>query len=185
VTEPGIGRIVVTGSECTGKTTLAAALAEHYALTWLREQSRVYAETVARPLTAFDVEPIARAQLAAEDEAMAAATAAGDRWIVLDTDLVSTVVYARHYYGGCPPWIVDEARARLAQRYLLCGIDVPWRPDSVRDRPVAREEMHESFRRSFDEFGVRPCAVRGLGPQRLAAALKCVTGTAQGHLDVG
>ena len=46
--------------------------------------------------------------------------------MLLDTDLVSTVVYSRHYYGDCPAWIEAAAVRRLADLYLLHDIDVPW-----------------------------------------------------------
>lgn len=169
-------RIVVTGSECTGKTTLARDLAAHLGVAWVPEEARRYAERVARLLTADDVEPIARAQREAEDAAIAAAGTRGDAWLVLDTDLVSTVVYARHYYGSCPDWIVREAKARVGEAYLLCDIDLPWVGDTVRDRPLAREEMHESFRLALREVGIRPCLVQGSGDARLAAAVDCLPG---------
>jgi NadR type nicotinamide-nucleotide adenylyltransferase len=170
----GPRRIVVTGSECTGKTTLARDLAARFGVSWVPEQSRAYAEAVSRELTVHDVEPIATAQLIAEDAGLADAYRRGDRCILLDTDLVSTVVYARHYYGTCPPWIVAEARARHADLYLLCDIDVPWEGDSVRDRPLAREELHELFRSTLVEFGARPCVVHGLGPERMVSAFACI-----------
>jgi nicotinamide riboside kinase len=166
--------VVVTGSECTGKTTLARELAQHFGVAWVPEQSRSYAESGDRERVVRDVEPIATAQRAAEDAGLELARARGHDCLVYDTDLVSTVVYARHYYGSCPPWIVAEARARRADLYLLCDIDVPWEGDGVRDRPLAREAIHELFRSALLEFGARPCVVRGLGPGRLAAALACV-----------
>lgn len=169
-------RIVVTGSECTGKTTLARDLAAHLGVAWVPEEARRYAERVARMLTADDVEPIARAQRDAEDAAFDSARARGNAWLVLDTDLVSTVVYARHYYGSCPDWIVREAKARVGDAYLLCDIDLPWVGDSVRDRPLARDEMQESFRLTLRAFGVRPCLVQGTGDARLAAAVDCLPG---------
>jgi len=136
---------VVTGGECTGKTTLAAHLAARFAVPWLPEASRLRAEEVARgegrELAAGDVEPIARLHCAAED----VAAASGPRALLLDADLLSTVVYARHYYGSCPAWIEAEARRRLADLYLLHAPDVPWIADGVRNRPSERAEIHRSF----------------------------------------
>jgi NadR type nicotinamide-nucleotide adenylyltransferase len=174
VTAPSVTRIVVTGSESTGKTTLARDLAGHFSVLWVREQAREYAERVRRSLTAEDVSPIASEQIAAEDAAMTEANHRGDRWLVLDTDLVSTVVYARHYYGSCPSWIEAEARARLAELYLVADIDIEWQPDSVRDRPAARDELDQAFRNVLREFGARSCHVRGHGELRLASALHCI-----------
>src|SRR5690349_1745753 len=115
---PHVSRIVVTGSESTGKTTLAQQLAAHFNAIWVAEQARTYAERETRPLTAEDVAPIASEQIAAEDAALIEAGHRKVHWMFLDTDLLSTVVYARHYYGACPAWIEAEAKARLGELYL-------------------------------------------------------------------
>ena len=65
---------------------------------------------------------------------------------MLDTDLLSTVIYSRHYYRMVPAWVERQERARRADLYLLCDIDVPWIPDGIRDRPANREEMFALFR---------------------------------------
>lgn len=163
-------KIVVTGGECTGKTTLAAALATALGTDWAAEYARVHAEHVARPLGAEDVEPIARGQIAVEDDAVAAAAAAGAPVVVLDTDLISTVVYARHYYGACPAWVEEAARTRRGDLYLLCRPDLPWAPDGVRDRPTEREAMEANFAEALREFGAVVSVVAGTGPERLASA---------------
>jgi NadR type nicotinamide-nucleotide adenylyltransferase len=161
-------RLVVTGSEGTGKTTLSLQLAERLEGRCVGEYARTYAERAARPLTAEDVEPIARGQMAAED----AAAHGGPALLVLDTDLVSTVAYARHYYGACPAWIVDEAARRLGDLYLLCDTDVPWVADGVRDRPLERSRIHERFRETLRELGARVVEVRGTPDERLTTGVE-------------
>src|SRR5437879_678808 len=85
---------------------------------------------------AVDVVAIARAVIAAEEEAVSRA----DRLLILDTDLLSTVVYSRAYYGECPPWVEAAARERRAHLYLLHHPDVPWVADGLyRDVPDRRE----------------------------------------------
>ena len=159
-------RVVVTGSECTGKTTLAQAIAERFRAPWVPESSRLQAEEIAlrenRELTLDDVQPIARRHIAAEGEALARA----DRLLVLDADLLSTVVYSRHYYGECAEWIEAAARERLADLYLFCRPDLPWIADGVRDRPVQREEIDALFRSRLDVTGARYVEVRGQGSDR-------------------
>ncbi|MCX6552682.1 MAG: AAA family ATPase, partial [Acidobacteria bacterium] len=91
--KPGI--VVVTGSECTGKTTMARELAARFHAPCSPEFVREYLDRKTTELDASDVEPIARGQMRREDEAAAAATDLAIR----DTDLVSTVVYSHHYYG--------------------------------------------------------------------------------------
>lgn len=163
-------RVVVTGSECTGKTTLAQALAERFGAPWAPEFSRAYFEAKGTPLDASDVEPIARGQVAGED----AAGARARELLVLDTDLLSTAVYARHYYGSCPGWIEESARERRGDLYLLCVPDIPWEADGPRDRGEAREEMHGLFARALERLGAPTAVVSGTGEARLEAALVAV-----------
>src|SRR5688500_5377688 len=62
-------RVVLTGSECTGKTTLIADLARHYDALWVPEYARSYAAGKGAPLASGDVEPTAQGQIAGQDAA--------------------------------------------------------------------------------------------------------------------
>ena len=173
--------VTVTGSESTGKTTLAGDLARHFGTVWVPEYSRIYADekaaTTGLPLDASDVEPIARGQIALEDQGEAAAVRG---LVVRDTDLVSTTIYARHYYGSCPAWIDDAATRRRADLYLLCDIDVPWIPDAVRDSPHVRAHLHALFVRALDALGAPYVTIRGSWAERLAMAIAAVSALVDG-----
>jgi NadR type nicotinamide-nucleotide adenylyltransferase len=163
--------VVVTGSECTGKTTLAASLAGRYATAWSPEYVRAFVAEAGRAPRASDVEAIARGQIAGED----AAEKEASRLVVRDTDLVSTLVYARHYFGSCPAWIEQAARVRRGDLYLLCHPDVPWTADGLqRDRPESREQIHGVFGDTLASLGARVVAVRGSWDARHARAYAAV-----------
>ncbi|HET6700426.1 MAG TPA: ATP-binding protein [Gemmatimonadaceae bacterium] len=165
-----VRRVTVTGSESTGKTSLARGLAQRFRTLWVPEFSRAYAMQKAAALDASDVEPIAHGQMRLEDEVLARASGV----VILDTDLVSTVVYAEHYYGSCPPWVDDAARERLADLYLLCDIDAPWVADPVRDRPHARAEIHAAFTAQLERYGAPCVIIRGDWAMREASAVAAV-----------
>lgn len=169
-------RVVVTGPECTGKTTLARALATRLGAPWVPEASRAYAEARGGVLSAADVEPIA----SATRDALRSATAAGPAVLVADTDLVSTVVYARAYYGSCPAWVEEECKVQLGDLYLLCDTALPWEADGVRDRPAAddRAAMYDAFAETLRALGARVVPVTGTGPTRAARAIDAVLSAA-------
>ena len=166
---PGTFRIVVTGSECTGKSTVARQLADRYDAECVPEFVRQFAHTMGGRLQFSDHGPIARGQMGLEDEFLARANGL----LVHDTDLISTVVYCRHYFGRCPEWIEAAAADRRGDLYFLCDIDVPWVADGMRDRPERREEMHQLFVDAANEFETNWHLLSGDEPGRLerAAAL--------------
>src|SRR5207245_5515332 len=132
-------RVCVTGAESTGKSELAKELSRHFGAPLVPEYSREYA--LARPveLAYSDVGAIAHGQIESEDRVVAGV----EGLVILDTDLLSTVVYSRHHFGAVPDWLESAARARLAQLYLLLDIDVPrvWYP--VRDSRETRAQLRQ------------------------------------------
>jgi NadR type nicotinamide-nucleotide adenylyltransferase len=164
-------RVVVTGSECTGKTTLAKALANHYDTVLVPEHARQFVQDLGRAPEVSDVDAIARGQIASED----ALADAASKILIQDTDLLSTIVYSRHYYGDCPDWIEDALPERAADLYLLCDIDVPWLPDGdQRDRPDRREEMHHLFRQALLDRDLEFVDIRGSLDHRVNLAARAI-----------
>jgi NadR type nicotinamide-nucleotide adenylyltransferase len=173
---PQLIRVCLIGPECTGKTTLAEELSRHFDAPWVPEFARDYAERARRLLTFDDVEPIAKGQMALEDAAwergrLARIDTALPALLILDTDLISTVVYARHYYGRCPEWIEDEARKRKADLYFLTDIDLPWTSDGVRDTAAARAKLHGQFASALANYGANFATVSGDWEQRWKTAV--------------
>ncbi|MFO7692071.1 MAG: ATP-binding protein [Vicinamibacterales bacterium] len=163
--------VVVTGSECTGKTTLARELAARFAAPCSPEFSRAYLDRKGVPLVEADVEPIARGQIAGEDSALARAAGV----VIRDTDLISTVVYAHHYYGACPGWIERAAGHRLGDLYLLLHPDVPWLEEGLqRDRPAGRALLHDLFKHRLAALGARVVDITGDWPARRTLASEAV-----------
>jgi nicotinamide riboside kinase len=126
------------------------------------------------PLTIEDVEPIARGQLGLETSYR---ETAGERaTLIFDTDLLSTWVYAHHYYGAAPDWIDERLRRTSAAGalYLLCDTDLPWVEDPIRDRVAARQEIQARFRDQLIDRVLPFEALRGIGSDRLAAAIQAI-----------
>jgi NadR type nicotinamide-nucleotide adenylyltransferase len=163
-------RIVVTGSESTGKSTLAAEVAKHYGVEVVPEFVRSFAEQKGGVIEFSDHGVIARGQMALEDEYLSRAS----RLVVQDTDLLSTVVYCRHYFGRCPEWIETAAATRRPDLYLLCEIDVPWVADGVRDRGHMREEMQSLFEGAVKAAATPSALLGGTVEVRLTQAIRLI-----------
>jgi HTH-type transcriptional regulator, transcriptional repressor of NAD biosynthesis genes len=162
-------RVCLIGPHCTGKSTLAASLAAHFATQWVPEFAREYALRAGRPLTYDDVTPIGEGQLAAELRARPA-----NGLLILDTDLLSTAVYSQHYYGQCPPWIEQTARERLSDLYLLMDVDTPWIDDAARDSADARDALFARFGAALVAHAARFEVIRGDWQRRRDAAIAIV-----------
>lgn len=164
-------RVVVTGPECTGKTTLARSLAGHFGTVWVPEFVRQFVEELERSPELEDVDAIARGQLALEDSLADRAS----RLLVLDTDLLSTRIYSEHYFGDWPGWIDQAILERQAELYLLAEIDVPWVPDGAqRDRGDRREEMRDLFRHALLDRELAFVEIRGSEEARLQRAISFI-----------
>ena len=122
-------RVAILGPASSGKTTLAAALAERYGTVWVPEYLREFVDVQGRVPVAGDQFYIASTQRERED---AAARAAGG-YLFCDTAPLMTAVYSRHYFGG-----IDDGLARLADGHqgdyaltLVTAPDIPWVADGL------------------------------------------------------
>lgn len=162
-------RIVLTGPESTGKTWLTRLLGEQLGLPVSPEAAREVAEARGGALESGDIEEVARRQIELEERALAEARRRGAPLVLHDTDLVSTVVYGRHYNGACPAWIEREAAGRRADLYLLLLPDVPFTPEpGVRGDAADRAAQLPLFRAELARVGARFVEVGGDWAERAA-----------------
>jgi nicotinamide riboside kinase len=145
-------------------------MADHFHAPLSPEYVRAFAAERGGKLSFNDHGAIAKGQMAAEDAAVARAR----DLVILDTDLVSTVVYCDHYFGQTPAWIEEKAKERLADVYLLCAADIPWQPDGVRDRGDRRDEMDELFRARLRQYNALVVDIRGDRDARFQLAVNAI-----------
>jgi nicotinamide riboside kinase len=158
--EPSPLHIVFIGAECTGKTTLTAAVAHQFQAPWSSEFVRTHVERIRRPLTVEDLDPIARGQIAYED----AATAQAGH----DTNLLASIFYAGHYFHTRLSWVDSTFLTRPYHHYFLCQPDIPWEPDpGQREGPHVREALHHRFKATLEQYQVPFTPIGGSLNERL------------------
>ncbi|RFC44516.1 MAG: Nicotinamide riboside kinase [Verrucomicrobia bacterium] len=168
-------RVVVFGTESTGKTTLAQNLAAHFGAPWAPEFVREFWDVKAGKITAADLGTIALGQMANEDRAVAQA----GRLAILDTDLITCTLWDDVLFpGACPPWVRAEAeqRARGVALWLLCDTDIPFVPDPQRSFPDAagRARGCQLWREALEQRRLPFVEIRGDGQQRNRLAIEAV-----------
>ncbi len=160
-------RVVLIGPESTGKTRLATRLAAHYGVPWSVEHAREYVVSHPRPLGYADVDAIGRGEQAALEAAQKQSEAQGAGLVLHDTDLLSTLVYSRHYFDDCPAWIERAARERRGDLYLLHHPDVGWVADGhQREQPARRDELFQAFREALAVIEAVKADIRGSWEER-------------------
>jgi nicotinamide riboside kinase len=165
--------VCVTGPECSGKTTLAHALATELGAPLVAEAARAMLDAPAGPGTRYtraDVLAIARAQLEAET----AALVGGARVVVADTDLSVIRVWWEERYGTLDPWLASALGNLAPRRYLLALPDLPWVPDGLRESPYDRARLLERYRLVLTELGFPFAEIGGAGAVRFERALAVV-----------
>ncbi|MBL7473927.1 AAA family ATPase [Robertkochia sediminum] len=168
-------KVVLYGPESTGKTTLAKRLAEHYKTAWVPEFARDYLQEKwdreQKACERKDMIPIAVGQMESENELAKEA----DTVLILDTNLLVTMVYSEAYYDGyVDPLLEKYALESQYDLYLLTYIDTPWEPDDLRDRPDRREEMFDYFLNTLDTHGLPYEILKGDKEERFIKATNLI-----------
>ena len=122
-------KIITTGPESSGKTTLCKALFQHFNIPFTKEFARFYINKLEREYTQNDLLSIAKGQLESELNSQ-----------LLDTDLITIKIWSEYKYGNCDKWILTQIEKQKSEKrfYLLCKPDIPWQTDNQRENPNDR-----------------------------------------------
>jgi nicotinamide riboside kinase len=137
-------KIIVTGPESSGKTTLCKTLSEHFKISFTEEYAREYLNNVGREYKEEDLIEIAKGQLQSETNSQ-----------LLDTDLITIKIWSEYKYGKSDKWILEQIEKQKSENryYLLCRPDIPWEADPLRESPLNRDELFKIYKREIEELG--------------------------------
>jgi len=137
-------KIITTGPESSGKTTLCKALSKHFNITFAKEFARFYINKLEREYTQNDLLSIAKGQLESELNSQ-----------LLDTDLITIKIWSEYKYGSCDKWILTQIEKLKSEKrfYLLCKPDIPWQADKQRENPNDRQKLFEIYKQELDNLG--------------------------------
>lgn len=162
--------VALLGAECTGKSTLAEALARQFNAGLVAEYLREWCDAHGR--TPLQHEQV---HIAATQAARIEAAAGTHPLVFCDTTPLITALCSQHYFNDDA--LLGDALAfhRRCELTLLCAPDLPWQADGfLRDGPGVRAAFDIRIRQTLLAAGVPWVDVAGDAPARLRAAVAAV-----------
>lgn len=163
-------RIVLSGPESSGKSTLAAVLAERFSVPFAPEYARIHLESGGPyPPSPGALAELAREHLAWQRICVSPEVACG----IFDTDMLNYQVWADVAFKHVPAAIEEWFAAEAHHIHLLCEPDLPWHPDPLREYPdlEKRRMLFERYRDELEQRGIRYVTISGEADVRLEMAV--------------
>ena len=180
-TKNNIKRVVITGPESTGKSTLCEQLAAHYNTVWVKEYAREYLELNGTDYGFEDLYAIAEGQIAREEKAVSElqireASTFNFPPVFIDTDLYVMKVWSEFVFNKCDNKILTQIAHRTYDLYLLCNVDLPWVKDGLREYPdlITREKLFHYYKEEMAEQHAPWVIITGNYEERLQHAVNAV-----------
>lgn len=175
--------ICIIGAECTGKTTLARALAEQFDCLWVAEYLREFCGAQGRTPTRVEQRHILETQHAHERAAQRQAKQRAKPFVFCDTAPLLTAIYSDFIFGDASLY----ARARaLHSRYaltLLLAPNIAWVADGLqRDGAQVRLPVTHLLERELSSLGVPLVTVTAQDEGRMELAKDAVEALTSGSI---
>tara|TARA_B100000902_G_C27263643_1_gene892230 strand:+ start:998 stop:1504 length:507 start_codon:yes stop_codon:yes gene_type:complete len=134
-------KIVFTGPECSGKTTISKAIAKKFNLPLVPEFARLYLKQLNRKYTYFDLKEIAKGQLDLEKKSE---LNTNKKTLICDTNIQVIKLWSLIKYSKCHSSILKNEDPNA--HYMLCYPDFKWKFDPLRENKHNRLEIFEKYR---------------------------------------
>ncbi|GGH67238.1 MAG: hypothetical protein EP346_13770 [Bacteroidetes bacterium] len=163
-------KIVVTGPESTGKSSISSLLAEELNAVHVPEMARGYLEQLDSPYSEEDMHAMANLQFEKELDAANSDV----NTVVCDTDLLTFIIWWEVKFGRCPDTWKNLWMNNLPDFYLIMDIDLPWEDDPLREHPHRRAELMERYTLKIEECKIPYSIISGSGEERFHQALAAI-----------
>lgn len=175
-------KVVLYGPESSGKTTIAAALADAFNTEWVPEFAREFLQqkwdNTQEVCSLEDLHTIAIGQMEEENKALQKA----NKVLFCDTNIWVTKVWSETHFDGYSSLQLNQwAQEVNYHYYLLTSPDIPWEKDDLRDRPNQRETMFDYFEKTLVENHFPYTCLKGSHKNRLKQATEAVQNLLKNH----
>jgi NadR type nicotinamide-nucleotide adenylyltransferase len=161
-------KVVITGPESSGKSTLIKHLSESLFTPHVREYAREYIDSLGRAYNKDDLTQIAKGQIDLEEDIICQTPS----YLICDTDLLTIKIWSEYKYGSCDPEIIELLKNNLPDLYLLASPDFPWEEDSQRENPYTRDELFLVYKAEIIKLDIPYIIINGAESERLERAME-------------
>ena len=159
-------RILITGPECTGKSTLSHQLGTKLGIPVLSEYARNYLSEHGPDYDEADLRRIATGHIAQ------VITFPLEQPIILDTYLYNLKIWSEVKYGSCNQIITDALAAQYRYDHIfLMYPDLIWKQDGLRESPRDRLHIFNLFEEALQADGQSFKVVKGVGESRFKSVM--------------
>ena len=148
-------KIIVTGPECSGKTTLSKSLSKYFNSKLVNEFARNYLAKKNNTYNFENLLEIAQNQHKLENQK--------SKIIVCDTDLLTIKIWSEQKFGNCDSWILGKINAQKKEQriYLLCKPDIKWEFDPQRENELDRDKIFNIYKKELKILGHKFWIIEG------------------------
>jgi len=156
-------RIVFTGPESSGKTSLANFISNQYKGKLIPEYSRQFLNENGPHYTKFEI-----TQMAISQHTMAISCHSNANLQIEDGDLLTYIVWQQVKFGGINEYLLELWLSNAPDIYFICFPDLPWFYDPLREHPKQREMLFKLYLTTISKYGFKYQIITGIGQSRLS-----------------
>ncbi len=176
-----IKKIIITGPESTGKSTICKQLAEQFNTVCIDEFARTYVENLNRKYNYSDLVNIARKQI----EQLTNNYKHANRFVFFDTGLIITKIWFDIVFGNVPEFVETALQNIKIDMYLLCKPDIDWVWDKVRENSgEERKRLFKLYENELIRLNQNYKITEGKGTDRFQNALENIASAHSLHKDI-
>lgn len=149
-------KIIFTGPESSGKTTLSKWYAKHIGSTYIPEFARLYLEALNRSYTAEDLKLIAKGQFELMESKLQS-----NKPVVCDTGMLVIKIWAALKFDIQIDLVDSSLAEDLDSLYILCKPDIPWEPDPLREDEHNRDWLFEYYEDLLQKLNLKYVILEG------------------------
>lgn len=165
-------KVLITGPESTGKSTLCAELAKQYSALTTIEFARDYLNKLKREYNERDLLNILEGQMKLECIASKNSLNKNSTLLFCDTGPEVMYVWSLYKYGRVHPEIISCFKKHTYDLVLLMDTDLPWQFDYLRENPNQkdRNDILKNYINLFNQHNIPFKLISGSEEKRLKNA---------------